>query len=77
MADDVLKIKNPSIYLKNFIQNPNLNLVSLLIICIFQANLRDLNFFTKFLHFFQFNCCIFIIKVLYYGIAEMNKTTNT
>jgi|GEM_PF-2761729 len=53
MADDVLKIKNPSIYLKNFIQNPNLNLVSLLIICIFQANLRDLNFFTIFLHFFN------------------------
>ena len=53
MADDVLKIKNPSIYLKNFIQNPNLNLVSLLIICIFQANLRDFNFFTIFLHFFN------------------------
>jgi len=77
MADDVLKIKKLPIYFKKLIQNLNLNFVSLLIICIFQANLRDLNFFTKFLHFFQFNCCIFIIKVVYYDTAEMNKATNT
>ena len=77
MADDVLKIKKLPIYFKKLIQNLNLNFVSLLIICIFQANLRDLNFFTKFLHFFQFNYCIFIIKVVYYDTAEMNKATNT
>ena len=77
MAVDVLKIKKLPIYFKKLIQNLNLNFVSLLIICIFQANLRDLNFFTKFLHFFQFNCCIFIIKVVYYDTAEMNKATNT